>query len=79
MNPGIQQDIARAAVEAGYRFAGLNQAEVAETAYIQHRTVAGAFAKQCFMKRRDERCALAAGGYIAAAKVADHGDARSAQ
>lgn len=76
MYPGIEQDIAWAAVEARYGCIGLDQAEVAETADIQYRPVAGALAKQCFMKRRHQRCALAAGGHIAAAEIADHGDTR---
>ena len=63
-------------LEASYGLAGFDQAKIAEAPNIQHRTVAGAFAKQRFMKCGHQRRALAASGNIAAAEVADYGDAR---
>ena len=75
VNPGVQQNVARAAVEAGYRLAGLDQAKVAETADIQDGVIAAAFAKQRFMKGGYQWRALATSGHVAAAEVADHSDA----
>ena len=45
VNPGIHQHISRATVETGYRFVRLNQAEIAESAYIQDRLVTGTLFK----------------------------------
>ncbi|MNI42511.1 hypothetical protein D3C73_968080 [compost metagenome] len=75
MNPGIEQHISRAAVETGHRFAGLDQAEVAEPADVEHSTIACLFFKECFVKCRNQRRALASGRYVSTAKVADDRDA----
>ena len=75
MNPRIEQHVPWAAVETGDRLARLDQAEVAEPADIQYRAIARLLAEQGFMKGWNQRSALAAGSDIAAAEVADDGDA----
>ena len=74
VNPGIEEDVPRAAVETGDRLARLDQAEVAEPADIQYRAIARLLAEQGFMKGWNQWSALAAGSDIAAAEVADDRD-----
>lgn len=52
IDPGIQQDVTRATVEAGDRLVALDQAQVAETADIEDRALAAALIKERFMKGR---------------------------
>src|SRR5690348_15540784 len=75
VNPGIQQDVPRAAVKTRDRLAGFDQAEVTEPADVQHRAVTGLLFKQGFVKGWNQWGALSASGYVAAAEIADHGDA----
>src|SRR5690606_6451424 len=72
--PRIQQNIPRATVETGYRFTGLDQAEIAEAANVQHGSVTGPLFKQGFVKGWYQWCSLTASSNIATAEVADHGD-----
>ncbi|MDT4864576.1 hypothetical protein FQZ97_993410 [compost metagenome] len=52
-----------------------DQAQVAETADVQHRTVAAGVAEQRLVEGRNQRRALAASGDIAPAEVTDYRDA----
>ncbi|MNN00160.1 hypothetical protein D3C81_1127440 [compost metagenome] len=75
VNPGVQQHITWATVETGDRLAGPDKAEVAEAANVQHCAITSPLFKQGFVKGGNQRCALSAGSDIAAAEIADHGDA----
>ncbi|MCY1373012.1 hypothetical protein D9M69_602590 [compost metagenome] len=75
VNPGVQQDIAGATVETVDGLARLDQAQVAEPAYVEHGTVAAGVAEKELVEGWNQGCALAAGGHVATAEVADHGDA----
>ncbi|MNG07428.1 hypothetical protein D3C84_907280 [compost metagenome] len=75
MDPGVQQDVARAAVEPVYGPPRLDQAQVAEAAYVQYRTMAAGVAEQGLVEGRNQWRALAASGDIAPAEITDHGNA----
>jgi hypothetical protein len=73
MNPGIQQHIARAAVEAGTGLVGSIRLRLLKPPTLR-RHGCRPLAEQGFMEGRHQRRALAACGHVAAAEVADHGD-----
>jgi hypothetical protein len=74
LNPGVEQDVARAAVEAQHVLPGREQAEVAEAADIEHRDMPCAIAEQCLVEGRYQGGALTAGGNVATTEVGDHAD-----
>ncbi|MNF55867.1 hypothetical protein D3C84_373420 [compost metagenome] len=75
MDPGIEQHVAGAAIEAAHRLVGFDQAEVAEATHVQHRQAFALCFEECLMEGRNQRCALAACGYIATSEITDDGDA----
>ena len=74
--PGIEQRIAGAGIEAAYRLRIVCREirDIGNTADVDDRPRAPGRVKQVLMKRRHQRCALAAGGDIARAKVGHGGD-----
>ena len=58
-----------------YRALRLKQAEVAEATNVENGASAVGVCEQCLVESRNQRCTLAAGRYIATAKVADDADA----
>ncbi|MCY1420626.1 hypothetical protein D9M71_362530 [compost metagenome] len=72
--PCIQQDIPRAAIETTYRLVRTQQRDVAEAPDIQDRALP-LVAEQRLVEGRHQRCALSAGGHVAAAEIGDDVDA----
>ena len=73
--PQVHQHIARAAVEASHLASRAQQREIGDAADVEDRGGLPGPRKARRVEGRHQRCALAAGGHVAAAEVADHGDA----
>ncbi len=73
-DPGIHQEISRAAVEAAHRLARIEVGQVGDAAEVEDHTVLARVAEYGGMKGRHQGRALAAGGDVAAAEIGDDGD-----
>ncbi|VVN41824.1 hypothetical protein PS634_05463 [Pseudomonas fluorescens] len=74
LNPGIEQDIARAAIETRHRAIGLDQTQVAEPADVEYCAVFLVVIEQRFVEGRDQGCALASCCDVTTAEVTDDRD-----
>ncbi len=75
LNPGIEQNIARAAIETLDRLVHFQQAQIAEPADIQYCARTILCAEQAFMKGWYQRGSLASSRQVASPKIAYHADA----
>jgi hypothetical protein len=73
--PGVEQRVGRAGVEAADLTVARQQGVVADPAEVEHGAVLVGGVQQRGMEGRHQRCALAAGGDVAAAEIGDRGDA----
>ncbi len=73
--PEVEQQVAGAAVEAGDATVGVQQRQVGDAAEVEHGHLLPRQGEAGGVEGRHQRCALAAGGQVAAAEVADHVDA----
>ena len=70
LNPGIHEDVTRATVKAeNLCRTMLQQGDIAEAADVEYSQLTGLAAKERLVEGRDQRGALAARGYVAAAEV----------
>jgi len=75
LDPGIHEHIAGTTIEAVGGTAVTQEAQVAESTDIENSADALFVAKNGFVERRNERCALAPGRNVASAKITDDADA----
>lgn len=76
LNPGIEQHVARTAIETGYRLVRVQQRQVAEAPDVQYRARRAGIGKQCFVKRWHQGGTLSVSSDIATTEVTYHRDAR---
>src|SRR5690606_6748522 len=74
LNPGVEQYVARAGIEAGHRPPWIEQAQVAEATNIEHRSWLLAVIEQRLVEGGNQGCALAARGHITAPEIGNHAD-----
>ena len=75
LSPGIEQQVARAAIEAAGGPARREISDIADAADVKDYAVSRRITEQCIMKGWHQRRALPTRGDVAAAEVSDDGDA----
>ena len=73
--PQVDQHVAGTGVEAAHRAVGRQVGDVGDAAEVDDHAMRAVIAEQRAVERRHQRCALPAGGDVAAAEIGDDGDA----
>jgi hypothetical protein len=73
--PGVHQHVGRPGVEALDPAIGMQQRDIGNAAEVEHRTGLPRLREAGGVEGRHQRCALPAGGDVAAAEIAHHVDA----
>ena len=74
IDPGVEQDVARATIEAAGLLLWMKQAYIAEPTNIQYSPRAVLVAEHGFMKCRNQGGTLSTCRHVAASEVGNHGD-----